>query len=72
MCGICKKINDKYILTYNIFEKKYLDNNLKIKYKIPTPNDIVKNPNTILTIVKIEQIVIMFFILKMTNILFFI
>lgn len=54
MCGQCKKIDDKYILIHNIFEKKYLDN-LKIIYTIPNPNDIIKNPNSILIINNCEN-----------------
>lgn len=49
MCGIFLKIDDKYILTHNIYEKKNLDN-LNINYKIPTPNNIINKPNTIILI----------------------
>ena len=49
MCGVFLKINDKYILKYNIFEKKNIDN-LNIKYEIPSPNDIIKKTDTIISI----------------------
>ncbi len=66
MCGLCKKIDDKYILIYNIFEKKYL-NKLNINYIIPNPNDIIKNSNSILIINNCENRINSDYIFNITN-----